>query len=525
MSVMQTMTSRHRRQAREQLHEGVRLTAQRGRLLASLSAIILCIAAFVGGLFVLAIKDVLFVLPDAVRMTLLVLLLLGVLIAGLIFIARPWLNKRFHRAAGEQIDTTAQMKNQPVTTGLSLNEPMDDDTLALMLIERAQTRAAEVTQSVKPSRAYPLKLLMHPGSWLFQTLGLWVLLAIIVPSQVLAIASRVLLPWGDAPPFSLTQMDPMWTPEPPSAGDDVTVSVEPSGLMPESVAFIRLDSQGEAAERFAMATDGQGGFSLVLKRVETPIDFKLEANGRHTRTYTITPTPRPQTATKDTQQLDEDASDASEGTTTFDPDKIAKRDLDAHRDWPGIKAKLQKLLDELGDAQKLAESIDPADADALEGLADKLDELTKQAEAIAGELAQMQGDLPAEASAMLDNMLDALTNMQSAALPAPPDQANIAPGSGEPTPAQWLKDAEEAATADQKQIGQGLGPSDEPSDSGTSSGQPGDSPDIRDSGTSGTSTQQNPSGDDGPLPDSVMQQVPPSYRDFVSAYFEKLADE
>lgn len=525
MSVLQTMTSRPNRQAREQLREGVRLTAHRGRMIASLSAAILCAAALIGGLFILAIKDVVFVLPDQTRIVLLVLLLLGVLVAALVWMMRPWLNQRFNHAAGEQIDHAAQIKSQPVTTGLSLNEVMDDDSLALMLLERAEARAVKVTQAVKPSRAYPLRLLMHPGSWLLQALGLWVLLAIILPSQVLAIASRVLMPWGDAPPFSLTQMDPTWTPKPPDAGDNVTVSVVPSGLQPESVDWVRLDDAGDEAERFAMASDGQGGFSLVLKRVESPIDFKLEANGRYTRVYTITPTPRALTATEETQDADEDASDSSEGTTTFDPDKIAKRDLDAHRDWPGMKAKLQKLLDGLGEAQHLAASIDPADAQAIDGLADKLADLVQKAKAIASKLAEIQGDLPAEASAMLDAMRDALTNMQSASLPAPPEQASSAPATGEPTPAQWLKDASKAAKADQQSIGQGVGPSDQPTDSGIGSGEPGESPDLRDPNATGTSTQQNPSGDAGPLPDSVMRQVPPSYRDFVSAYFEKLADQ
>lgn len=525
MSVIDTMKSRTSRPAREQLHDGVRLTAQRGRLVASLSVFLLCGAALVGGLFLLAIKDVVFVLPGAVRMVLLLLLLSGVLITALIRTTRHWFNPGFQRAAGEQIDDAAQVKGQPVTTGLSLNGAMDDDTLALMLLERAEARAAAVSASVKPGRAYPLRLLLHPGSWLLQAVGLWLLLAIIVPSQVLAIASRVLMPWNHAPPFSLTQLAPQWTPAPPQAGDNVTVTVEPSGLEPESVAWVRLDERGDEAERFEMIADGQGGFRLVLKRVESPIEFKLEANGRYTRIYTITPTPREITATEESQGTAEDTPDVRDSATTFDPDKVARRDLEAHRDWPGLKAKLQKLLDELGDAERLAQSIDPADGEALANLADKLAELASQGKKIADAISEMQGDLPAEAAALLEAMQTALANMQTAALPAPPDQASSAPGSGEPTPAQWLKDASDAAKADQEQIGQGLGPSDQPTESGTFSGEPGDGPDLRDPSATGTSTQQNLSGDDGPLPDSVMQQVPPSYRDFVSAYFEKLADE
>lgn len=524
MSTIQTTTSRHLGDTREQLRAGVRWTAQRGRLLASLSAALRCLAVIVLGLFVIAIVDVVFVLPDGVRTLLLVAILIGAGGACVVLALRPWLDVQFSKSAGQQIDQAAQLPHQPVTLGLSLNQPMDDDTLALSLLERAESRAADLAKSIKPSRAYPLRLLMHPGSWLMQTLGLWLLLAIIVPSQVWAIAARVLLPWGGTPPFTLTQLEPTWTPRPPDAGDDVTLTVEPTGLMPESVDWVRLDSEGDEGERFAMLSDGQGGFSHVLKRVETPIDFRLEAHGRPMRTYTITPTPRP--PADSTQAPDgDDTSNTSDGSVTYDPDKVAKRDLESHRDWPGIKAKLQKLLDELADAQASAQGIDPADAAAIKALADKLADLTAQGKALAGELAAMQADLPAEASALLDQLRDALTNMQSASLPVPPDQADSTPGSGEPTPSQWLKQAGDAAQADQQQIGQGLGPSDQPTDSGTSSGDPGDSPDLREPGSTGTTTEQNHSGDDGPLPDSVMQQIPPSYRAFVSAYFEKLADE
>ena len=524
MSTIPTTTSRHLSDTREQLREGVRWTAQRGRVLASLSAVLRCLAALIAGLLVLAIADVIFVLPGSARSALLIAMLITTGSAAIAMSLRPWLNPQFNKEAGQQIDHAAQLEHQPVTLGLSLSQPMDDDTLALTLLQRAEARAAKVAKSVKPSRAYPLRLLMHPGSWLLQTLGLWLLLAIIVPSQVWAIASRVVMPWGDTPPFSLTQLEPTWTPKVPNAADDVTLSVKPSGLMPESVDWVRLDEAGDEADRFTMTADGQGGFSHVLKRVQTPITFHLEAHGRHTRSYTITPTPLPPADEDNTQETD-DTSNTSDGSLTYDPDKVAKRDLESHRDWPGIKAKLQKLLSELAEAQALAQSIDPADADALQGLANKLADLTAQAEAIAGELTAMQGDLPAEASALLDQLRSDLTSMQSAALPSPPDQADSTPGSGEPTNGQWLKQASDAAQADQQQIGQGLGPSDLPTDSGTNSGNPGDSPDLRDPGTTGTTTEQNPSGDKGPLPDSVMQQVPPSYRAFVSAYFEKLADE
>ena len=526
MSRVQTSTFRRTDTAdatEAQLREGVRVTAQRGRLLASLSIVLLCAAALVGGLLILALKDAIFDLPSVARLALLILLVTGSLGTCLVLALRLWLNQQFNRAAGEQIDHAAHATQQPVTVGLSINDPIDDDSLALALIHRAQSRATEVTQSIKPAQAYPLRRLRGPGMWLSSVLAIWLALAIVMPGQTFAQFARVALPWGDTPPFSFTQLVPQWEPAPPVAGDDVTLTVEPTGLQPESVDWVRLDERGDEAERFTMAEDGQGGFRHLLKRVDSPMTFRLEARGRHTRTYTITPTPRP-TATE-AEDLDDDATGDAQGSTTFDPEKIARRDLDAHRHWPALKAKLQALLDELAKAQSSAQDIDPADAQALQALADKLTELTEQAKQIAGELSTLQGELPAEAAALLGELKDALTNMQSAALPAPPGPTGDTPSDGQSTSSQWLNQAADATQADQQKIGKGVGASDLPSVSGTSSGESGDGPVIRDPAATGTYDGTIESGDAGVLPDAVMQQIPPSYRRHVSAYFDRLAEE
>ncbi|MBX2853056.1 MAG: hypothetical protein KTR15_15075 [Phycisphaeraceae bacterium] len=526
MSSLQTTTSRRAHDGREQLRDGMRRTVQRGRVLASLRVAMVCLAAIIGGLFLVALKDAVFELPVGARLALLIALLIGALGVCIVLALRPWLNKRFNRAAGEQIDHAAEAPQQPVTVGLSLKiDPLDDDSLALILLHRAETRAAEVAHSIKPKQAYPLRRLLRPGGWLALAIGVWLMLVLIFPNQAFTLFARVAMPWGNTPPFSLTQLEPTWTPESPLAGEDVVLSVEPSGLMPESVDWVLLDEKGNEAERFAMTSDGQGGFSHLLSRVQTPIDFRLEAHGRHTRSYTIAPTPSAHTEEDTTEASEDGTTNKPDGSTAFDPDKIARRNLDAHRDWPGIKADLERLLEQLGAAQSLAQSLDPADGKALKALAKKLAELTDQAQLIAGELTAMRGDLPADAAALLDDLAAALTSMQSAALPAPPSAGDAGKTSGQPTPADWLDQVREATRSDQQRIGQGVGPSDLPTESGTASGQPGDGPAFRDPNTSGAYNETNVSGDDGPLPEAVMQQVPPSYRVLVSTYFERLAED
>lgn len=533
MSSLQTTTSRRAHAEREQLHRGMRPTVLRGQLFASLRIVLLAVAALIGGLFIVAIIDVLFVLPGHARIALLIVLLTGSLLVGTWQATRPWLDRRYRRSAGEQIDHAATNPHQPVTLALSMNEPIDDDSLALTLLQRAETRAESVAKSVKPRQAYPLRRLrvqgmwlgLAGGLWLLLAVGLWLVITIIVPKLDFSLTSRVLTPWVDSPPFSLTHLEPNWTPKQLEAGSDLYLHVEPTGVEPKAVEWIRLDKDGNEAERFAMASDARGGFSHRLTRVESPIDFRLQAHGRHTRTYTITPTPKPATAEDPADTPSDRTANPPDGSTTFDPDKIARRDLDAHRDWPGIKADLKRLLQQLSDAQAQANSLDPADAEALKALAKQLAELTQKAKQLAGDVKAMQGDLPAEAAALLEDLASALSSMQSAALPAPPGASDPTATSGQPTPADWLDQVGEATRADQQRIGQGVGPSNLPTESGTASGQPDESPDIRDPNALGTYDETSVSGDAGPLPDAVMQQVPPSYRAFVAAYFEKLAED
>lgn len=526
MSGLQTTTSRQLGQTHLQLRKEVQSSARRGRLFASIHTGLLCMSAMIAGLFFLALKDALFVLSAEMRLVLLILLTTSSMAAFAVLAIRPWRDKTFTHQAGEHIDAAAHEDKQPVTVGLTLKDPTDDDSLAQVLLQRAELRASHVARSVRPAQAYPMQLLRGPGSWLGMAVGLWLLLGLILPSQAFSMFSRVVMPWLDAPPFTLTQMQPQWTPEPPTAGDDVVLSVVPEGRMPEEVDWIVLNDHGDEAERFPMVNDGQGGFSYVLRQVDAPIQFRLEAFGRHTRTYTITPTPRPPIArTEDEGEGDEGSVAEPDGTTQFDPDKAARRDLEAHRDWPGIKADLEKLLRELAKAQAEAESIAPSDVEAMQALADKLGDLSSQAKAIADKLAAMQGELPAEAAQLIDALGEALANMKSAALPAAPSSSEGTPINGEPTPAQWLDQAADAAKTDQNQIGKGLGPSDLPSESGTTSGNPEESPEIRDPSTTGTHRETSGSGDTGPLPDAVIRQIPPSYRDHVSAYFERLAQE
>ena len=518
------------------LRQDVERAAQRGRCLRALSVSMLIASTLAAGLLVFAGLDALVPIPVAMRLALLLALITVTLGVGAWLLVRTLLDRSFTFGTAELIDQVSGRADQPVVRGLSLMPAPDEDDLFDALRQRAEQRAADLTAVTPPPRVYPLGNLRKPAALLCVTVLAWIVLAIIFPAQFGGMLARVLLPWSGAPPFSLTQMDPTWTPDNPAQGDAVTVTVQPEGKPAESVDFVRLDEQGNEAERFAMQLDTNGGFHHTLAGVTEPIHFHLETHGRPTRDYTIRPQPKPvPPAPLDAQEQNEGTANnagSSEpgGTTRFDPQAAAELVRDAHEDWPALRERIEALMKQLSEAQARAQAIDPSDFDAMKTLEGDLEKMTGLADDLAKDIRAMQADLPPDAAATLSRLLATLEQMQSAALAASPrpgsaSSENVGDPATNPTPQQWLKQAGESAGTDSKSLANGLGHSSIPTESGTASGQPdGTAPDFFDPAASGTSDERGTTADTGALPPAVMQQVPPRYRDHIRAYFKELAE-
>jgi len=490
-------------------------------------------AVVLGGLFVVAVADAIVPMSENPRQALLVTLLLWALVSGVYRLVLGLMDRQARLAAAEQIDRAAEARDQPVVRGLSLLGLTSDDPLAQSLIARAELQAKGLAERVEPAKAYPLRNLLKPGRWFALSCACWLALALMFPAQFFGMFARVALPWTAAPPFSLTQLDPTWTPDSPEKGQSVTISVSPEGREPEEVDVVLLDEEGNELERFAMHPDGQGQFTFTMNSIDKPITFRLEANGRYTRPYTINPKPRPEqpgsTDNENPSSNPADAADTGEqgGSTTFDPNAVAQRELEANPDWQKLQKQLNDLLDAMQKAQALAQQIDPNDPQAMRELEAEIAKLIAQANALAGDLQKMQATLAPDAAAKLAKLIDALGMNQSSGLGSCPGGGTGQPGqgnggNGQPSPDQWRDQANQALSDDYWRIVTALGFSPTPTYSGTTSGSSaGSTPDTSLPGAGGTTIEQGTGGDNGPLPDAVMQQVPPSYRAFIRAYFSQ----
>lgn len=506
---------------RRQLLAAVTRSALRGRMLASSASLLLMIALVLAVMLGVLVLDAFFVLGEAVRLAAWLLIVAATLSIGSALTRKPWRNPNHALAAAQRIELAAHAAGQPVVCGLSLADAAGGDRLATALRQRAEERAAALATRIPPAEAYPIARYRRPVIALIAIILAWVVLAACVPAQFGALLTRIAAPWIDAPPFALTTLRPTWTPDPVISGSDVLIDVEPRGRQPDRVDFIRLNKDGDEAERFRMQADPSSktmAYTHALTRVTEPITFKLEAFGRPTRAYTLSP-----------MQLaapQADTADAAEPDRTDSPgpgdQPNTHRDLTSAQ-WQEIRQRIEALIAALGEAEARANAIEPSDPQSVADMADLIAALSADAAELAEQVAGLRDALAPDAAASLAELQAALSRMRSGQLPAPAtDPAQPSTGTGTP-PGEWLGQAGRAARDDQRQIARGLGQADVPSDSGQATGTPDENaPTFNDPQASGRYDEQGVIGDDGPLPPAVMRRVPPRYRPFVNAYFNQI---
>lgn len=518
------LTSHQAQTVAGDLASAVQPHVRRGRLIARYSAVIIAASFFCGLMLITALADALLPLHAGLR---LVVLVLAVVATGLVVTIRLGRARRADthaRQTAQGIELAAHAKGQPVVRALSvIDNGHASDRLTDALIQRARLHAVSLAEAVRPAQVYPFNRLSRQGRWLWLAAVGVIVFAVLFPAQSPSMLKRVFMPWLPTPPFSLARLEPTWTPSPPAAGSNVQVNVTAGGVQPDRVEMIRIDPEGRELERFAMPANEKGGFSQTLLRVDQPIHFRLEANGRPTRAYTIEPEQAVADANTTQQPATDDEPQSDEQVTTSnnaEAGDVASGDPQ----WPDLRQQIERLLGELSMAEAMAGELDPLDPEALSAFAENVADLAARAEALSDQLAALEGQLPADAAASLAALRDALAQLKVAGLPTTP---GTAPGSGEPASArQWLDQARQAAGQDQESIAKGLGQSSIATETGLASGGPGEqAPTFIDPAAQGTYDEQGTTGDAGPLPDAVMQQVPPSYRPLVAAYFDKLSEQ
>ncbi|MEX2213137.1 MAG: hypothetical protein WD768_03350 [Phycisphaeraceae bacterium] len=262
------------------------------------------------------------VLLDAwIPMTAWLRLALGVALLLFIVLAfRPregWSMLRWTRLA-RSIEERAAIAGNRLTNAVCLADfaSSSHSALAVTLAQRSVSRGEEALAKADRARLVSHAMLRSRFLWLLPLLAAWVLLFTFIPRLPLGGLARVILPWGDYPPFSLTQFAVTVTPEVEVLyGSDATVRVTLTGKLPASAELVELDEAGDPVRRLPMREVMRDADRLVMERrlqgLAKATTFHIEApTGRSKRTSIAVGAP-PATVPRVNEPVEDAGSSAS----------------------------------------------------------------------------------------------------------------------------------------------------------------------------------------------------------------------
>ena len=455
------------------------------------------------------------------------------------------------------------LRRNPLLNGLGLAGTArdSDDPLAKALATRSVRRGQDTAAAIRPSEATDRTPAKREMRWVLLVAAAWLLILIVQSRLVGGGMMRLLMPFADHPPFSLTQFDVTHEPTQPKVGQDVTVTAVLTGSQPadgraELVSGDPADPT-KMLDRWVMRKGGDGSHRWTLRRLTEPTTLYVRTADGRSRRFTITPEPlEPKPDEKDKQAQDKrdaagsDAQQGESGSSGSSGD-LASQTRDAIINAEALKLRaeqLQRMARELNDRIARGDVNEQAIRDRVAKMNEQLEQFRQQREALRKLLEQaMQqaGDNPQlmaalqQAMAMLDGM--ELAACQSCQLPGrAPDDVEVSPGQGMGgysqwgNLGQWSPQVEAAATHDLEMFQQQSTDLRSALESmlAASSPQAGseDQADkepqvVEPRATGHTIEEVTPGEAHRDESDAAARQAPPMYRDLVRRYFQRVAQD
>ncbi len=495
------------------------------------------------GLFLLTILvDAMWHLPAAGRLALACTIVAMAVLAllGLMTIRRQVSSPMLLNDA-LRVESHHDLRDSALANGLCLSRENvmgldQDSSLKAQLRRRAIERAAQVARGADVRRAADGSSVRRHGVILLLVLAIAGVLLGAMPRLYSAGIARLVDPWGDHPPFSLTRFAIETPIEAVVEGEDVRVRIRLAGQLPASLAWVELDTQGQEQARWPVERTGEATYERRLVQVRDDIRFRLAASTGMTRAMHIRVVARPadpQAASTETPV--EEETPVSQPATMPASQPASSESQAGHHPALVAAGQCQNELIEAASAanaaaQRLSQSggQDEELTDQAQAAAEHFNQLVKTTQATLQDMLQRQGDqqLPDDARQAISQFSDLLKQMEIPRQPALPEDRDI------PAVNQWADRLGQAAQADLKKLmenrkhlpaGPSVGQSDDESGYTTEGGaeQPGELDHgqarqgvIRER-TQGSQGQADTS-------DARGSQVPPAYRDKVQHYFDRI---
>ncbi len=523
------------------------------RLYAWFAAALRGLAVWLLALLLLVILDAAWPLPTPARWALFGGLLL--LLPGLVLWHRRERREAERELLGDvrTLERRTRADDNALVSGIQVGPLRHNpaDRFAATLAQRAHQRALfrfEQMEQTDRDAVIDRRTLHRQAGNLYAAAAGWLIVLLIHPGLLGGGLVRLALPWGDHPPFALTQLDVTIEPREPTVGEDVRVSATTAGRLAQDAALVQLDSEDREAKRWAMASVGEpGAFAHTFAQVREPIRFRVEAGDARSRVFQITPR-RPQPQAGEAGSIPgEDATDAGQSGDEAAPSAGEGEDGSVASMLPQLYERLLDLISRAGQLQQRADALAVAspDPEALAALEQDLGGFQEDAAALATDLrdeAQRQDEPIRGQLTRLADALEALGLCRTGSCPNPGDAPGQEPkagqgssagqgagGSGLGATGQWaagVRDAGKGAVTTLEALRQRLDASLSGGGYLDANAQATTPPQPEIDAAQGTVTHTQDTADpQRRLRDAILDQAPPAYRDLTHQYFNRLAEE
>ena len=426
-----------------------------------------------------------------------------------------------------------------LVNALCLMPTQRDEGLAGVLAKRAVNRGSIMADRIDPNTVVDRKSLHRHSMGLGLVLALWLILLLVQPRLVGAVIPRLIDPLGDHPPFSTTIFEVSFEPKQIESGQDVIVKAQLSGVLPQNLDMVRVDGKGVEMERWPMVSKKSGGYQRRLHSLRNPFTFYLQGSTGRTHRYTITPKPKAKPKVGKDQRPAPDPKNQVASTSINKPG-VGGSDPNSAQ-LRQILANLQALIDASARLRSGAQSMsdrlnDLPDQEPMpQWMIDRLDQLVKDLKRFEGrnqltadqlrDLAKAVASDDAQLAQMLEKIADLMLQLQMVKMAKTAKPAGQSQGTGTGKGAKpWIQQLADAAAQDQlkihalsRRLGEAAGGT--LSRNSAAEARPLKTPD-----TQGDYYERTAKVSDGnwKVPDAVMRQVPPSYRNLVDRYYRRL---
>jgi len=506
------------------------------RLFIRLARVVRAASTWAAALLLVLLLDALTPTSSHVRATVAVVMLVGLLVVLLQFRLPVGERRRGERFEAWRLERWFSFAGNPLLCALSMRDAASP--LGRALADRAVRRGNETMANLRYEQATdrgPIKQQLK----VFAAVALvWLLLGALAPRLLFGNAARFTDPFGDHPPFSLTQFDVDYDPKPPTKGDDVTIAATLSGRMPTGpVQLVTLAADGRESARVPMRRYDDGTFRRVLSDVREPVTvYVATADGRSKR-LRIEPKDPPQSRAANLPQADAGDESNKQGEPAGEPRDAAAEAESLRRKAEQLQAAAREARDRLEQVGQDREAL----REHFEQMNRTLQRYREQAKRLQQRLEAAGMQASAEDKALLDAIRRQIEKLQLADCPtcrlpgrAPDDQqVKQGPGMGgwsmSGNLGQWVQRVDAEATHDLKLLDEQTSALSQmvakqaaatQTDADTKVGE------IAEPDVAGAASHDLGAGgahvDEG---DAAMQAVPEAYRELVRQYFARVAAE